>query len=140
MISLLIERMGLYLLGSRSGFLYLSSARCPLLILALGPLRHAQHSSTDGAHHGLDGVVVAHVTECNNLLTRLAWVLMCHACVGVDSRGTGDMGTGQDGHAVVFFAKTEEESACALKVGVPEGCDGETESGGEGLSQVGDFV
>lgn len=48
------------------------------------------------------------------------------------------MGAGQDGDALVFFAKAEEERACALKIGVPEGCDGEAESGGEGLPQVGD--
>ena len=50
------------------------------------------------------------------------------------------MGAGQHGSAVVIFTKTKEESACALEAGVSEGCDGETESGGEGLSKVGDFV
>ena len=50
------------------------------------------------------------------------------------------MGAGQDGGAIVVLVKTEVESGCALKVGILEGCDGEAESGSEGLSQVGDFV
>ena len=37
-------------------------------------------------------------------------------------------------------AKAEVESSCALEVGVHEGCDRETKSGGEWLSQVGDVV
>lgn len=41
---------------------------------------------------------------------------------------------------IIFFAKMEEESTCALEVGVSEGCDGETDSSGEGFLQVGDFV
>ncbi|KAI1792458.1 hypothetical protein LXA43DRAFT_972582 [Ganoderma leucocontextum] len=78
--------------------------------------------------------------ERNELLTSLACVPTRHARVGVDRRGTGDVGTGQDGGALVVFAKAEVESGCALEVGVLEGCEGETESGGEGLSQVGDVV
>jgi hypothetical protein len=94
----------------------------------------------DGAHHGLNGIVVAHATEHDELLTSLACVPMRHAGVGVDRRGTGNVGAGQDGGALVVFAKVEVESSCALKVGVLEGCNGETESGCEGLSQVGDVV
>lgn len=41
---------------------------------------------------------------------------MCHASVGVERRGTG-----QDGSVIVVFAKTEVESACALKVGCLKG-------------------
>ena len=48
--------------------------------------------------------------------------------------GTGNVGAGQDGGTLVVFIKTEVESSCALKVGVLEGRDGETERGGEGLS------
>ena len=95
---------------------------------------------TDGAHHSLDGIVVAPVTERDELLTRLTFVPTRHPRVGVDRRGTGDMGAGQDGDAVVTFIKPEVESSCTLEVGVVEGCDRETEGGGERLSQVGDVV
>ena len=78
------------------------------------------------AHHVLNGVVVARATERDDLLRSLAFVLTRHARVGVDRRGAGDVGAGQDGGALV--------------VGVLEGRDGETESGGEGLSQFGDVV
>ena len=50
------------------------------------------------------------------------------------------MGAGKDSGTLVIFAKAEVGSSCALEVGVLEGHDGETESGGEGLSQVGDIV
>ena len=90
---------------------------------------------TDGVHHSLDSIVVGPVTERDELLTSLS-----HARVGIDGSGTGDVGAGQDGGALVIFVKAEVESGCALKVGVLEGCDRETESGGEGLSQVGDTV
>lgn len=53
-----------------------------------------------------NGIVVAYVTERDDLLTRLACVLTHHARVGVDRRGTGDVGAGQDGGEVVVFAKT----------------------------------
>ena len=118
----------------------LSLDRLPQPVKHVVPNFEGADEVADGAHHGLDGVVVAHVTERDDLLTRLACVLTRHARVGVDRRGTGDVGAGQDGGAIVVFAKTEVESSCALEVGVLEGCDGETESGGEGLSQVGDFI
>lgn len=44
-------------------------------------------------HYGLDGVVVTPVTKSDDLLVSLA-CLQCHAHVGVDRRGTGDVGTG----------------------------------------------
>lgn len=44
------------------------------------------------------------------------------------------MGAGQDGGALVVF------SGCTLEVVALEGCDGETENGGEGLSQAGDVI
>jgi hypothetical protein len=50
------------------------------------------------------------------------------------------MGACQDSGAFIIFAQAEVESDCALEVGVLEGCDGETESGGERLSQIGDVV
>ena len=118
----------------------LSLDRLPQPVKHVVPDFDGADEVADGTHHGLDGVVVAHVTERDDLLTRLACVLTRHARVGVDRRGTGDVGAGQDGGAIVVFAKTEVESSCALEVGVLEGCDGETESGGEGLSQVGDFI
>ena len=93
----------------------------------------------DGAHHGPDGVVVAHVTERDELFTSLAVVRAHHALVGVDRR-SGDVGAGQHGDARVVFAQAEVQSGCALEVGVLEGHDGETESGGEGFSQVGDVI
>ncbi len=61
----------------------------------------------DGAHHGLDGLVVAHVTERDELLTSLACGPTRHARVGAGWR-------------------------CACRH-----CDGETECGGEGLSRRG---
>jgi hypothetical protein len=73
-------------------------------------------------HHGLDGVVVAHVTEQDDLLMRLLCVRTRHARVAVDRRGTGDVGAGQDGGALVVFTKTKIESSCALEVGVLKGC------------------
>ncbi len=93
----------------------------------------------DGAHHGLDGVVVADVTERDDLLTSLVCATR-HARVDVDRRRAGDVGASQDGGAVVVFAKAKVESGRALEVRVLEGCDRETESGGEGLSKVGDVV
>ena len=57
----------------------------------------------------------------------------------VDRRGTGDMGTGQEGGGLVALAKAVVESGCALVVGVLEGRDGETESG-EGLPELGDVI
>jgi len=73
---------------------------------------------------------------------RLAWipVPVCHARVGIDRKGTGDMGTGQDSCAIVVITKAEVESSYTLKVGVLEGCNGETQSGSEGLSKVGNIV
>ena len=48
----------------------------------------------DSAHHGLDGVAVAHVTERDKILTSLACVITGHARIGEDRRGTGDVGAG----------------------------------------------
>ena len=118
----------------------LSLDRLPQHTKHLVPSFDGDEEVADGVRNGLDGVVVAHVTKRDELLTRLACVPTRHARVGVDKRGTGDVGAGQDGSALVIFAKAEVESGCALKVGVLEGCDGETESGGEGLSQIGDVV
>lgn len=85
-------------------------------------------------------IVVAPVTERDELLTSLTCAPTCHARAGVDRSGTGDVGAGQNGGTLVVFVKAEVESCCVLEVGVLEGRDGETESGGEGLSQVGDVV
>lgn len=50
------------------------------------------------------------------------------------------IGAGQHSNALVLLAEAEVESGWALVIGVLEGCDGETERGGEGLPQVGDAV
>jgi len=94
----------------------------------------------DVAYHGLNSVAVGPITERDDLLTTLACGLMRHARVAVDRSGTGDVGAGQDGDALVVLTKVVVESACAFKVGVLKGRDGETESGGEGLPQLGDLV
>jgi hypothetical protein len=65
---------------------------------------------------------------------------MLRAHVGVDRRGAGDVGAGQDGDAVVISAKAVVESASALEVGVLERRDGETERRGKGLPQGRDVV
>lgn len=94
----------------------------------------------DDDYHGRDGVVVARVTKRDELLTSWACLLTCHVHAVVDRRGEGNVGASQDRSALVVFAKAEVESGCALEVGVLEGCNGETESSGEWLSQVGDVV
>jgi len=51
------------------------------------------------------------------------------------------MGTGQNKAAIVVFTKTEVQSSCVLKVSVVlEGCDKETQSSSEGLSEVRNIV
>jgi serine acetyltransferase len=50
------------------------------------------------------------------------------------------MCAGQDGNAVVIFGKAHVQSSCTLMVGVFFGCDGQTESRGERLPQLGDVV
>lgn len=92
------------------------------------------------AHHGRDGDVVGYVTERNELLPCLACGPSRHTRVAVGMRRTGYVGAGQDGDAIVIFAKAEIESSCTLVLGALEGCDGETENGGEWLSQLRDVV
>ena len=121
-----------------------------IAVLSLGglpkPVKHVfpdvdgVEEVADGARHGLDGVIIALITEHNELFTGLAVVLMCHTRACIDRRGTGDVGTGQDGGPLVVVAKAKVESSCTLKAGILEGGDGETKSGGEGLSRVRDIA
>lgn len=63
----------------------------------------------DGGHHGLDGVVVAHGTERDDLLTTLTVLLIGYACVWVDRRRTSDVSAGKGHDTVVVARKTEVE-------------------------------
>ena len=58
----------------------------------------------DGTNHGLDGVAVGLVAGCDELVSSLACVRTRHARVGVDRRGTGDVGAGQHGSELVVLA------------------------------------
>ncbi|EPQ60049.1 hypothetical protein GLOTRDRAFT_123807 [Gloeophyllum trabeum ATCC 11539] len=87
----------------------------------------------DSPRYVVNSTVKTLAAQCNDLLTSLAYVF--HTPAGVDRKGTGDVGAGQDGDPVVIFAGAIVQGACALVAGLLEACDGETKGAGKGLPQ-----
>jgi len=94
----------------------------------------------DSGHHGVCRVPVAHAAQRDDLLAGLAGALARHARVGKRGRRASNVGSGEEGDAVVVTAEAEIERAGALIVGRPERGDGEAERGREGLAELVDGV